>query len=211
MSDLLSIDEINRLHSRIQEMELSQEEKDRRSKLVDDFVEAIVPFFKYAKAAIEYSDDDDMDTWYYLFIEECTDSYISVLDKNGLTSGKYAERAENASKEISTTILNSYADGKSLDDIFSERKVATIAETETNILSNTRMDDEAREAGYTKKTWVTMGDEKVRIAHALVDNVTIGIDDAFDVEGYAMKYPCDTSDNPDASLVVNCRCICQYS
>lgn len=59
------------------------------------------------------------------------------------------------------------------------------------------------------KTWVTVGDERVRAEHAALDGHTVGIDEPFDVGGFDAMWPGD--DSLPADLAVNCRCKLEYS
>jgi hypothetical protein len=60
------------------------------------------------------------------------------------------------------------------------------------------------------QTWVTMGDDKVRDAHAEVDGQQVPIGEPFSVSGYDMLYPGDDSDGAPMELIINCRCNSVY-
>jgi hypothetical protein len=59
-------------------------------------------------------------------------------------------------------------------------------------------------AGWTRKTWRSRGDSRVREAHQILDGRTVGVNDAFEVLGHKLRFPGD----PEApfGLIVNCRC-----
>ena len=96
-----------------------------------------------------------------------------------------------------------FANGGSVDDL------VRIAETETHRDANTAALDTAKKAGATSKTWVTMGDEKVRDPHQYLDGVTIGIDDEFiTYDGGHAKAP-GLFGVPE--LDINCRCYLIFS
>lgn len=63
----------------------------------------------------------------------------------------------------------------------------------------------AEEIAGSKKTWVTMRDDKVRLSHADMDGVTVGSADYFQVGSEKMLYPCDPSGS--AQETVGCRCV----
>ena len=96
-----------------------------------------------------------------------------------------------------------FANGGSVDDL------VRIAETETHRDANTAALDTAKKAGAKNKTWVTMGDEKVRDPHQYLDGVTIGIDDEF------ITYDGGHSQAPGLfgvpELDINCRCYLIFS
>lgn len=61
-----------------------------------------------------------------------------------------------------------------------------------------------RDAGFTRKRWVTRHDAKVRETHRAAEGDTVPIDEAFVVGGYPLMYPGMRGAPP--SLVINCRC-----
>lgn len=56
------------------------------------------------------------------------------------------------------------------------------------------------------KTWATVGDERVRIAHANADFQKRNIEQPFTVKGQSLKHPGDTSLGATIDNVANCRC-----
>lgn len=56
------------------------------------------------------------------------------------------------------------------------------------------------------KTWITVGDERVRESHEGLDGMTIPIDEPFP---NGLMYPCDPSGTPEETC--NCRCWLDYS
>ena len=118
------------------------------------------------------------------------DDVMKVIDAK--VAGKtWRERAEEY-----------FANGGSVDDL------VRIAETETHRDANTAALDTAKKAGAKSKTWVTMGDEKVRDPHQYLDGVTIGIDDEFiTYDGGHAKAP-GLFGIPE--LDINCRCILTF-
>lgn len=110
--------------------------------------------------------------------------------------------AKVADKTWRERVEDYFANGGSVDDL------VRIAETETHRDANTAALDTAKRAGATSKTWVTMGDEKVRDPHQYLDGVTIGIDDEFiTYDGGHAKAP-GLFGIPE--LDINCRCILTF-
>ena len=62
-----------------------------------------------------------------------------------------------------------------------------------------------RETAVTKE-WVTVGDERVRLAHMSADSQEQTLNKAFDVGGQSLRWPGDTSLGASAANVINCRC-----
>jgi hypothetical protein len=102
-----------------------------------------------------------------------------------------------------------------------------IARTETAAASTATADLTVKtyDTGRRKqKTWNTISDTAVRIAHREMDGVTVPYEMNFEVPYYIrkmgmdirvgtdrMKYPLDMSSNAHAGNIVNCRCFCTYS
>lgn len=62
------------------------------------------------------------------------------------------------------------------------------------------------DADQIEKVWDSTGDARTRPTHAAADGQKIGNDGAFEVGGYQMRYPGDTSLGAPAGEVVHCRC-----
>lgn len=91
-----------------------------------------------------------------------------------------------------------------------DRAIA-IAENETNNTANADEYMTAIENGKTEKTWHTEKDNKVRKTHREVDEITIPIDELFQVGDAEMRFPCDMElayDSPQETN--NCRCHISY-
>ena len=67
----------------------------------------------------------------------------------------------------------------------------------------------AIETGATVKTWKTAGDGEVRHSHAVMEGVTIPIDESFEVSGERLFLPSDPAGSLDETA--NCRCYVTYS
>jgi len=97
---------------------------------------------------------------------------------------------------------------KWMNDSFS-RRIKTIVRTEVSGAFNAGLLWGARQLGYTKKTWVHSNDEDGRAQHHHVSNMTIGIDDNFDIEGKSVRFPGDFVG--DGTAVINCRCTLSFA
>ena len=68
--------------------------------------------------------------------------------------------------------------------------VIRIAETESHRIGNEAAYTAAKEVGATRKTWLTMLDDRVRDTHAYLEGVTVGINDYFySYKGGQTLYP----------------------
>jgi len=89
-----------------------------------------------------------------------------------------------------------------------ENRLGNIAVTTTTGAFNAGLLRAMKDAGLTKKTWLSMRDTKVRDYHKLMDGVTVPLDEPFEVEARGLKslglYPGD----PVLGAVNNARCRC---
>lgn len=60
------------------------------------------------------------------------------------------------------------------------------------------------------KTWITIGDDRVRPSHIAVNRTTLEEDGIFNVGQSRLRFPGDTSLLADIRETVNCRCSSQY-
>lgn len=90
------------------------------------------------------------------------------------------------------------------------KRAMNIAYNETNTFLNYTDYVDAKEQGRTKKTWLTMLDDKVRDTHEEMEGQTVGIDEFFTVGNSLMKFPHDLSEGPDPKEIINCRCAVEY-
>ncbi len=84
------------------------------------------------------------------------------------------------------------------------------AENEANTVLNKADYNRAVNAGYIRKRWLTMADEKVRATHREVNGVTIPIDGVFVVGDSLFDFPKSLKYNPSPDEYVNCRCGIMY-
>ena len=89
---------------------------------------------------------------------------------------------------------------------FQDGRTRVIAETEVVKASNLGIVAAGISLGKTTKTWVTVGDNRVRTAHVLANGQAVGISENFSVGGELLEFPGDTSKGATADNVINCRC-----
>ena len=86
------------------------------------------------------------------------------------------------------------------------------AENEANDVLNYSDYRDAVEKGYTKKTWYTEKDDRVRKTHVPLESKTIPINEFFKVGDAYMRFPKDSylaANYPEE--IIGCRCACDYS
>lgn len=93
-----------------------------------------------------------------------------------------------------------------LDQIIPNRSVL-IAHDEVVESSNYASHESAKQSGLTlNKVWLATDDSHTRPDHADADGQEVGMDEPFDVGGYKMMYPHDSSLGAPANEVCGCRC-----
>lgn len=115
----------------------------------------------------------------------------------------------NVTQVIDSTIRN-----EEQPYFFSEARVTSIAVDDAMATVNLEELQEAIDAGYKYKIWVTMHDKKVRDSHNLADGQRVEIDEPFKVGRCLMDAPMvfnEASEFQDAKETVNCRCFLIYS
>ena len=149
------------------------------------------------------------------------DAWVNVVNQAAVD---YALEATNRMKDVGATAWNdiknkvsdSIEKGTSTDQLrelllenrrFSEFRAETIARTETaNAYNNGDWAGQQAlgEYGPSYKYWVATLDARGRPEHIAVNNVTLPINEPFNVGGEEMMFP--HSPGASAANVVNCRC-----
>ena len=136
-------------------------------------------------------------------VEFSKDILRSQFDSLENTTFKINETTFKDIKELKTEseLQKAYRDIK-------ENRLSNIAVTTTTGAFNAGLLQAMKDAGLTKKTWLTMRDAKVRDAHKMMDGVTVPIDEPFEVEARGIKYLGMFPADPilGAANNANCRC-----
>lgn len=199
----MKFDELNQLKRFFSTMEISEDEKKKRTDLAYLLYDAI--YFTFALIKVEKD------------IEERN------FTKNALVIDQYKETLQHRIEDALEGIPHEddYVP-KLVDDIMgttdrhpddpyylSQDRALLIAQNEANTAYNHYDYVNAKAGGKEYKTWVTEGDERVRETHVEVDMMRIPIDDMFHVGNDEMRYPHDFMYG-SAENLVNCRCTCIY-
>lgn len=146
-----------------------------------------------------------------------------------LAAYQQAQRISNVAmttaKSLDRTITQGEANGESLEQIAQRVKdefettktvrIPLIATTEVMSAANTASFQAAFQSGLPiRKTWITMGDKRVRDEHQDMQLVTVNLRDPFMVPtGDGYEWPMDHPGDPTApiGLVIRCRCRLAYT
>lgn len=199
----LSQDEILDIKTYFDEMELSDEEKEKRKEFSESMVDVMLFIFALFSVMRQY----DYTNKNYI-ISQLQSRYSDVVLKYMDIDKVVDEYIHRFSEEIVDTTLK-YPDE---EYYLSNDRATLISVNEANSILGYRQLQEAKERGYTRKTWITEGDKKVRKTHREVDMREIPIDEYFLVGDSLMMYAHDNiTFDIDPKEVINCRCSVVYS
>ena len=179
MASILPFDELNRFSDQIRQR---YGEEKLKPEDAEDIIDELLDLFLLAYAMGNEITNENLSYDY----QPTADEAIEVV--NAKVAGKtWRERTEDY-----------FANGGNVDDI------VRIAETEMHRIANTSALSTARKAGATRKTWVTMLDDRVRETHDYLEGMTVAIgEDFYTYDGDHASAPglFDLAENN-----VNCRC-----
>lgn len=199
LSDL-SEDEILDIETYFDEMELSDEEREDRKEFSKKMNEMMLFIFALFITMKDYSYIDKN-----FIIKQLETRYSEIISKFTNLDGYIEDYIERFSKDTVDTTIKNGAD----DYWTSEERSTIISVNEANSVLGYRQLQEAIEKGYTRKTWITERDNRVRKTHREVDRETIEITEMFLVGNSLMAYPHDF--NAEAKEICGCRCSIKYS
>ena len=230
----MTFDELNKLEDYFEPMAIGIDDKNRRRELCEYLTDAFLYFFSVYEVHRLYNGMLERALYEQLLADRISDAVSKVTGIDEYMSN----HIRILSKEVvETTVKNTVLSKTPLSSNFSNRpesldtplntpsdsqvreedgywlsfdRAVNIANSETNTFLNYTDFVEAKELGYTKKSWHTMLDNKVRDTHEEVDGQTIGIDEVFHVGNSEMRFPHDLALTPDPREVINCRCAVEY-
>lgn len=149
-------------------------------------------------------------------LDELLDLFLlSYARANEVTNAKLSSDWIPSIQDVMETVNEKVA-GKTWEERIKEwfdnggtgDDIIRIAETESHRIANRSALDTAKKAGATKKTWLTMMDDKVRESHDYLLGVTVGIDDEF------ITFDGDRAQAPSMFSLpennINCRCELEF-
>ena len=128
---------------------------------------------------------------------------VNESTKEEIAGALIVAMALNAESEDDRSSLLRAAIAAIFANLLGKRKrIAAEHETQTAMNAGTYFG--SRMAGAPTKTWNTRKDARVRQAHSLLDNKTVGIGDGFAAGETVLRFPGDPLAPPH--LTINCRC-----
>lgn len=202
----LSEGEILDIDSYFDEMELPDEEKEKRKEFSENMVDIMLFIFALFSVMRQYNSVNKQ-----FIISQLQTRYSELVLQYMDIDKMVGDYIQKFSEEIVDTTLK-YPDEKYY---LSNDRATLIGVNEANSILGYSQLQEAKEKGYTRKTWITEGDKKVRETHREVDMQEIPLFDYFVVGNSLMLYPHDNVSeygrNVEAKEIVNCRCSVVYS
>ncbi len=199
----LSQDEILDIDDYFDEMELPDEEKEKRKEFSDSMVDVMLFIFSLFSVMRQY---DYINKQY--IVGQLKQRYSEIVLKYMDIDKAVDNYIQKFSEEIVDTTLK-YPDE---EYYLSNDRAILLSVNEANSILGYRQLQEAKDRGYTRKTWITEGDRKVRKTHREVGMREISINEYFLVGDSLMMYPHDNiTFDIDPKEVINCRCSVMYS
>ena len=184
------------------EMDLEQEEIEKRIKLADELDEMFYYFL-----AMLFEEEETPETikaqMKEQFVEIVSDAFNDKINDG--------ERMHEYINDIVEEIVDTTKNNASDLWYTSRDRASFIAEDQTNSVANYYRERQAIINGCTRKTWVTILDGHERVSHNASYGQTVDIEDSFKVGGYSMMYPKDNSLGAPAKEIINCRCTVRYT
>ena len=210
----LSFDELNKLYSEqanersmpydqyFGEMDLSQEQIERRKKTAKRIERFIVPAL-----IMMYNMRQDGTFNYMEVSEEMIQPYENLLKELGipLTAFFTAIHTQTTVADIIMSTLEHRDDAY----YYSIDRAVFIAENEANSIWNDSEYQDAILTGKTMKEWRAILDKRTRETHRIANGTRIPIGEFFQVGNALLLYPKYPCEYPEE--VVNCRCSLIYS
>lgn len=198
----MKFDELNQLKRFFSTMDISDDEKKKRSDLAYLLYDAI--YFTFALIKVEKDIEERNFTKNALLVDQYRDTLLNRI-QDALSDVPYEP-------DYLTRLVNDIIEttDRHPDDPYylSQDRALLIAQNEANTAYNHADYENARKSGKQYKTWIAEIDDKTREWHLEVDGTRIPIDELFIVGGEQMRYPHDY--NASSQNIINCRCVCRY-
>ena len=195
-------------------MDISDDEKQERISLAKKLEKVFLLMFALYISEEAYEDEIFTEA-YKNYIEEAK-SFLNAKEN----SAYIEQHARWVIQNIIDVTNDNIEEGKDGDEetedkkesyFLSHKRAMAIAANEANAIGNYRDYIQAIKHGMNQKTWVSEGDDKVRNTHAEIEGIKIDIFEPFEVGGYLMMFPMDSSLGADRNEIDNCRCTVEYS
>lgn len=180
------------------EMELDENEKEKRKDFSKKFIRFILPILVLIYVAKKHDREKS--------IKQIRNGYKGILTEYMEVDDFIDDHISQFSEDIiDTTILN-------IDDEYftSEMRALLISVNEANTDFNYNQYINAIESGKKFKIWRTEKDKRVRKTHKALDDKQIPIMNVFKVGKTYMRFAHDTLFGVDYAELSNCRCTTEY-
>ena len=185
-------------------MDISEEQKKKRVQVAKDLRNVLLFLFALVSTSYEYE---------YFSVEyvlgQFRTEYAKVLLEYGKMTAYTEKYFEEITKSLVETTMDRFAPEKK-DYWTSDDRAISVAQDEANSIMNYSELQDALDKGYTKKTWITERDSRVRKTHREVDNKTIPIEEYFQFPDCEGLFPHDEL-NLTANETARCRCSLKFS
>ena len=191
--------------------DLDEEQKEIRKEVAKDFKDILQLVLMMILADLRVGNEVNVGFYHSL----AKSHFMDVIDRKlpYISATIYIEIEKYLNQNIDL-VIDSTMRNKEQPFFFSEARATSIAVDDAMASITIEELQEAVEAGYKYKIWVSMRDKKVRLDHEKVDGQKVEIDKPFKVGRCLMQAPLifdENSDFQDPKEVVNCRCILIYS
>lgn len=183
------------------EMELTEEEKERRKKFAFEMEDVLLFIFALFLTMKEYNYVNKQ-----FIINQLEMRYSEIISKY-VDIDKYIE---NYIKEFSVDTVNITIKNEDTSYFTSDDRATLIAENESHFTFSRKEYLDAIKEGKKRKQWVDIRDKKERKTHREVGGTVIPIDQPFIVGNSLMMFATDHSLNAEAKELINCRCTTRY-
>ena len=208
---LLKQDELNQIaipyEQYFGEMGLSESEIRRRIELAESLDDVFIMLFLLITGDMKLG--KAIDSRYYA--EYIARNYKDVLERFGIDSEDAYPWLSVHIREMADEVLAQNIENPDKEWNLSEDRARVIAENEVNSICEYTEFQDSVDEGKTRKTWNTMVDKRVRHTHEELEGLTIPIMTPFNVGGYEMFQPKDTSRGAGMEEIAGCRCWCTYT
>lgn len=196
----LTQNEILDIDAYFDEMGLSDEEKKKRKEFSESMVDVMLFIFALFSVMRQYNYINKQ-----YIISQLQSRYSEVVLRYMEIDKEVDDYIQKFSEEIVDTTLK-YPDE---EYYLSSDRATIVSVNEANSMLGYRQLQEAKDRGYTRKTWITEGDNKVRKTHREIDGLTINISEPFLVGDSLMQYPHSIEGSPEETC--GCRCTLKFS
>ena len=182
------------------EMNLPEEEEERRIRLAENLEVMMLTFFELVMlyGGVTPDNYDYLSGYLRDLYQQNLLVYVPIDEYLMTKTAVFADEVTRTTKD--------HADD---EWYFSDDRALLIAENESQGTWEYEEFAQAVEAGKTRKTWVAIIDKVTRQWHREVNGKTIPIDDYFHVGNDLMLFPGDQ--NASEENLASCRCHCKYS